>query len=69
MSLDLGAIAKGYIADGVKRLLAEAGIARAMIDLGGNVVLHGSSPILRRSISVRPRANSISFRLVSIPNP
>ncbi|MBH5329715.1 FAD:protein FMN transferase [Eikenella sp. S3360] len=44
MSLDLGAIAKGYIADGVKRLLAEAGIERATIDLGGNVVLHGQSP-------------------------
>ncbi len=43
MALDLGAIAKGYIADGVKRLLTEAGVSRAMIDLGGNVVLHGSS--------------------------
>ena len=44
MSLDLGAIAKGYIADGVKRLLANSGVASAMIDLGGNVVLHGASP-------------------------
>ena len=44
MSLDLGAIAKGYIADGVKQLLIEAGINCAIIDLGGNVVLHGLSP-------------------------
>lgn len=44
MALDLGAIAKGYIADGVKRILANSGVPSAMIDLGGNVVLHGASP-------------------------
>jgi thiamine biosynthesis lipoprotein len=42
MSLDLGGIAKGYAADEVVKLLREAGIRRAVIDLGGNVYAHGS---------------------------
>jgi thiamine biosynthesis lipoprotein len=42
MSLDLGGIAKGYAADEVVRILTEAGIRRAVIDLGGNIYAHGS---------------------------
>jgi thiamine biosynthesis lipoprotein len=42
MSLDLGGIAKGYAADEVVKILTEAGIQRAVIDLGGNVYAHGS---------------------------
>lgn len=41
MSLDLGGIAKGYAADEVITLLDEAGISRAMIDLGGNIYAYG----------------------------
>lgn len=44
MSLDLGAIAKGYIADEIKVLFEDAGITTAIIDLGGNVVVMGGSP-------------------------
>jgi thiamine biosynthesis lipoprotein len=42
MSLDLGGIAKGYAADEVVRILTDAGIQRAVIDLGGNIYAHGS---------------------------
>jgi thiamine biosynthesis lipoprotein len=42
MSLDLGGIAKGYAADEVVKILTEAGIRRAIIDLGGNIYAHGS---------------------------
>lgn len=45
MILELGAISKGYIADGLKRLFAEKGITTAIINLGGNVVVMGSSPV------------------------
>ena len=41
MSLDLGAIAKGYIADRVKELLLSLGVEHANISLGGNVVVYG----------------------------
>jgi len=41
MSLDLGAIAKGYAADEAAHIIREAGLARALIDLGGNVITHG----------------------------
>lgn len=44
MKLDLGAIAKGYIADEVKKLFEEAGVTTAIIDLGGNVIVMGGSP-------------------------
>lgn len=44
MALDLGAIAKGYIADQVRDLFEEEGITSAIIDLGGNVFVMGGSP-------------------------
>ncbi|MBF0787591.1 MULTISPECIES: FAD:protein FMN transferase [unclassified Streptococcus] len=44
MMLELGAISKGYIADGLKKLFASKGITTAIINLGGNVVVMGSSP-------------------------
>jgi thiamine biosynthesis lipoprotein len=41
MSLDLGAIAKGYAADEAAAIIKRAGIKRAIIDLGGNIVVLG----------------------------
>jgi thiamine biosynthesis lipoprotein len=41
MRLDLGAIAKGYAADEAARIIAGAGIGRALIDLGGNILAYG----------------------------
>jgi len=41
MSLDLGAIAKGYAGDEAARIAREAGVRRAMINLGGNIVAVG----------------------------
>lgn len=40
-SLDLGAIAKGYAADEVKRIFEGYGIKSAIIDLGGNIYALG----------------------------
>jgi thiamine biosynthesis lipoprotein len=42
--LDLGGIAKGYIADALARLLREQGCASALINLGGNVYALGGKP-------------------------
>lgn len=44
MTLDLGAIAKGYIADRIKDFLIESGVKSALINLGGNVLCVGSKP-------------------------
>lgn len=41
MRLDLGAIAKGYAADEVDRILAKHKVKAAVIDLGGNVMVFG----------------------------
>ncbi len=41
MALDLGAIAKGFAADAVARVLQGRGIAHALIDLGGNILTVG----------------------------
>ncbi len=43
--LDLGAIAKGYAADEAVRILKEAGIHHAYLDLGGNVAVFGGMPL------------------------
>lgn len=42
--LDLGAIAKGYIADCLKEFLLENGVRSATIDLGGNILCVGEKP-------------------------
>jgi thiamine biosynthesis lipoprotein len=44
MVLDLGAIAKGYIADRVKDLIMDEGYSSAIINLGGNVLTVGTKP-------------------------
>jgi FAD:protein FMN transferase len=42
MVIDLGAIAKGFAADEVARIIKTHKIPRAIIDLGGNVLAYGS---------------------------
>ncbi|HHN8405082.1 TPA: FAD:protein FMN transferase [Morganella morganii] len=44
MEIDLGAIAKGYFADQVKKKLVNAGVKHGFISLGGNVLIIGHSP-------------------------
>lgn len=44
MGIDLGAIAKGYIADQIKELLLSRNVHSAIINLGGNVLCVGQKP-------------------------
>lgn len=44
MQLELGAIAKGYIADRIREFLVSKGVKSAIIDLGGNVLCIGRKP-------------------------
>lgn len=44
MGIDLGAIAKGFIADRIADCLRENNVTSAVIDLGGNVYALGSKP-------------------------
>lgn len=44
MGIELGAIAKGYIADRIKEFLIEQGVEHAIIDLGGNILCVGNRP-------------------------
>lgn len=43
-ALDLGGIAKGYIADRLKEFLLDKGVSGAIINLGGNVLTVGEKP-------------------------
>lgn len=43
-SLDIGGIAKGYIADALQEHMRQVGIEHALINLGGNVYALGDSP-------------------------
>lgn len=43
-SIDLGALAKGYIADRLKDYLVSQGVSSAIINLGGNVLCIGAKP-------------------------
>lgn len=42
MIVDLGAVAKGYAADEVKRVLIEGGVKNAIINIGGNIITIGT---------------------------
>ena len=44
MGIELGAIAKGYIADKIKAYLTEQGVGSATINLGGNMLCVGTKP-------------------------
>lgn len=43
--IDLGGIAKGYIADKLKEFLLSKGVHSAMINLGGNILCIGEKPV------------------------
>ena len=43
-AIDLGGIAKGYMADRLKEYLIKEGIESALINLGGNILAIGSKP-------------------------
>ena len=43
-AIDLGAIAKGYVADRLKDYLRKEGVKHALINLGGNVLAMGGKP-------------------------
>lgn len=65
--IDLGAIAKGYIADKIRDFLLEKGINRAIINLGGNVLCVGaktsSTPF---SVGIRRPFSEDSSPLVTL---
>jgi thiamine biosynthesis lipoprotein len=44
MEIDLGGIAKGYIADEIARLLMERGVTHGLLNFGGNVIVIGDKP-------------------------
>ena len=44
MMIDLGGIAKGYIADAVKAWLMKRGVTSAVLSFGGNIVCIGAKP-------------------------
>ena len=48
MRIDLGALAKGYIADKLKEFLVEQGVQSGIIDLGGNILTIGENPNFQR---------------------
>lgn len=44
MALDLGGIAKGYVADALKEYLKKQGVTSGIINLGGNILCVGKKP-------------------------
>ncbi|MBM7582529.1 thiamine biosynthesis lipoprotein [Caldicoprobacter guelmensis] len=68
MGIDLGAIAKGYAADEVARILREQGVTHALINMGGNVVALGGKPDGRPwRVGVRnPRSENMQSHITII---
>ena len=59
MMIDLGGIAKGYIADRIKAYLEEHGVRHAILSFGGNIV----------AISVKPDGNAWKVGIQDIDRP
>lgn len=70
MKLDLGAIAKGWIADAIKQVWQAEGVPSGVIDLGGNVLTLGTAPHADRRQGRRSgtlRATRTTARRPSLP--
>ena len=65
--LDVGAIAKGYIADQTVQYLKERGVDRAIVDLGGDISLFGEKPF---TVGIRDPFNGpdVSIAALQISN-
>jgi thiamine biosynthesis lipoprotein len=70
MALDLGAIAKGYAGDEAVRIAKEGGAKRAIINLGGNIVVLGwrEQGSTRKGIFLKTEPEPLPWR-VGIQNP
>lgn len=71
VSIDLGFIAKGYIADSLKKYLEDENINSAIINLGGNVLCVGQKPdgsSFRIGIKNPVNPNSTPLTTVDINN-
>ena len=64
--LDLGGVAKGYIADDLARVLRSFGVTRFVINLGGNVLVSGGRPENR---AARPPHRAGSPWKIGVVNP
>jgi thiamine biosynthesis lipoprotein len=53
MKIDLGAIAKGYVADDIVKILEKDGVKSAIINLGGNVYVYGNKGGKNFKIGIR----------------
>lgn len=71
MKLDLGALAKGYIADKIMAFLKEEKVNSAMINLGGNVLVYGKNPHSSNGLwhvgIQNPRAQKRGQHLLTLP--
>lgn len=70
MELDLGAIAKGDIADAVARLWRTQGVQRGIIDLGGNLLVVGPGTHAgqwRLGIQSPEQARQVSLGVLTTP--
>ena len=65
-SVDLGAIAKGYASDEVRRILLEGGVTDALINLGGTVWVIGSAKNV--GIQHPDRLTGIAMGRISLAN-
>lgn len=71
MKLDLGALAKGYIADQVMTFLKKQQVTSAMINLGGNVLVHGrntDTPTGMWTVGIQnPKSQQRGQHLLTLP--
>ncbi len=66
MIIDLGAVAKGYIADRIKTFLLDNKIDRAIIDLGGNILCVGAKQNSNFNVGIKKPFSEDGTPLVTL---
>jgi len=67
MKLDLGAVAKGYAADEIIKIISKHDITRAIVDLGGNIYAYGDkAPGTDWTIGIRDPETQQGNAIISI---
>ena len=68
MKLDLGAIAKGFAADELTRIVKRAGVLYSVIDIGGTISVVGTKPDGKRwNIGIRDPRVQQGQPIISVP--
>ncbi|MFO8061620.1 MAG: FAD:protein FMN transferase [bacterium] len=68
LEIDLGGIAKGYIADVLSRCIVRMGVDKFMLDMAGDIVVHNRDESDEFTVGILNSAGEEIFRTIALSN-